>query len=233
MKQYAWLIGICMGVVMLSVAAETETVPATLLLWQEQETGIAPYPSRMLVTEHYLRSDEGQDDGDFLLFDRQSGRIYSVSREQRTVLVIEAEKIPETAGPQSAIKERLQSDPEAPKIDGQQASHFQLYSGDQECLQATVVPGLMPDVVAAMREMQAVLAARQYRDLGKTPDAYRTPCFLANYVYAIDRHLQAGFPILELRQDGRQRALLDYRNAQSVASDLFTVPQGYTEDRMQ
>lgn len=232
MKQCVWLIGICMGVVMLSAVAETGTVPATLLLWQEQETGIAPYPSRMLVTEHYLRSDEGQDDGDFLLFDRPSRKIYSVSHEQRMILVIEAEKMSDTTGA-PPIKELLQPDPEAPKIDGQQASHFQLYSGDQECLQATVVPGLMPDVVAAMREMQTVLAARQYRDLGKTPDAYQTPCFLANYVYAIDRHLQAGFPILELRQDGRQRALLDYRNAQPVASELFTVPQGYTEERMQ
>ncbi len=232
MKLYAWLIGVCIGGVVLNVAAEVALVPATLLLWQEQETGIDPYPSRMLVTEHFIRSDDGQDDGNFILFDRLSRKIYSVSHEQRTILVIEAEKMSDTSGA-PPIKELLQPDPEAPKIDGRPVSHFQLYSGDQECLQATVVPSLMPGVVAAMRDMQAVLAARQYRDLDKTPEDYRTPCYLANYIYAIDWHLQAGFPIMEVRQDGWQRALLDYRSAHSVAPELFILPKGYTEEKLQ
>jgi hypothetical protein len=233
MKLYVWLLASGMACLLSTVSAESAQVQATLLMWEEQEAGIAPYPSRMLVTVDFLRSDDGNDDGDFILFDRQTRRIYSVSHGQRSVLLIEASPPPEMAPMQSQLQESLQSDPEAPTIAGQSASHFQLSSGDQVCLQATVVPGLMPEVVAALREMQAVLAARQYRDLDKTPENYRTPCFLANYIYAIDRHLQAGFPILELRQDGWQRTLLDFQSAQPVAAELFSVPKGYSEERLQ
>lgn len=233
MKLNAWLLTCGMGCVMANVSAEPAEIQATRLMWEEQESGIAPYPSRMLVTEDFLRSDDGHDNGDFILFDRQTRHIYSVSHAQRSVLVIESLQSPDMAQLQPPLQESLQPDPDAPKIAGQSASHFKLSSGEQVCLQATVVPGLMPDVVAALREMQALLAARQFRDLDKTPEDYRTPCFLANYIYAIDRHLQAGFPILELRQDGRQRALLDFSNSESVAAGLFTLPKGYAEERVQ
>ncbi|MBU1192799.1 MAG: hypothetical protein KKA36_02790 [Gammaproteobacteria bacterium] len=233
MKHFVWLLASGMTCFLPTVSADAAQAQATLLMWEEQEAGVAPYSSRMLVTENYLRSDDGHDDGDFILFDRQTQRIYSVSHEQRSVLVIEASQPPEMVPLQPPLQDSLQPDPEAPKIAGQSASHFQLSSGDQVCLQATVVPGLMPDVVAALREMQAVLAARQYRDLDKTPEDYRTPCFMANYIYAIDRHLQAGFPVLELRQDGWQRALLDFHSDQPVAAELFSVPKGYSEERLQ
>lgn len=232
MKQNLWLAGVGLAAIMLTAVAEPDAVSATVLLWQERETGIAPHSTRMLVSKQYLRSDDGRDTADFMLFDRQTRRIYSVSHSERSILVIEADAIPGEAGPQPDFKESLQPDPKAPKISGLAASQYQLSSGDQKCLQATLVPGLLPGVIEALREMQGVLAARQYRDLTKTPEEFRTPCFLANYVYAIDRHLQAGFPVVELRQDGWQRMLLDYRSDQMIASDRFQLPQGYREERM-
>lgn len=230
MKLKVWLIGAWLGWLSLGVAAQTAQIPATLLLWQEQEAGIAPYQTRMLVTDHYLRSDDGHDDANFMLFDRQSRRIYSVAHDQHAILMIEAGSVPASAGPRPSVEVLLRPDPEAPKIGGLTVSHFQLYSGNQECLQATLVPGLLPEALAAMREMQAVLAGRQYRDMDKTPEEYRTACFLANYVYDIDRHLQAGMPIRELREDGRQRVLLDYRTGEAVSPDLFKLPEGYTQE---
>lgn len=232
MKQNLWLLSIGLAAVMHTAVAEPEAVSATVLLWQEQEAGIAPHSTRMLVTKQHLRSDDGRDAADFMLFNRQTRRIYSVSHSERSILVIEAEAMPATAGPQPAFNESLQPDPDAPRISGLAASQFQLSSGDQKCLQATLVPGLLPGVVDALGELQNVLAARQYRDLAKTAEEYRTPCFLANYVYAIDRHLQAGFPVMELRQDGWQRALLDYRSDQMIASELFQLPKGYREEHI-
>lgn len=215
-----------------SIAADTARTPATVLMWQEQEAGIAPYVSRMLVTPGYLRSDEGRDDTDYLLFDRRTGQIYSVAHDQRSVLVIAGGPVPDQAGPRPDVDVQVETQSDAPRIAGRTASHFRLTSGGEECMQATVVPGLLPEVTMALRELRGVLAGRQYRDLDKTPEEMRTPCFLANYVYAGDRHLQLGLPILEAVNGGVQRALLDYRNDQSVPAALFTVPAAYERQRI-
>jgi hypothetical protein len=215
-----------------SVAADKADTAATVLVWQEQETGITPYASRMLVTADYLRSDEGRDDSDYLLYDRRIRQIFSVSHDQRTVLVITADPVPEQAGPRPDVDVQVTAQPEAPRIAGRMASHVRLSSGGEECLQATVVPGLLPEVTAALRELRGVLAGRQYHDMDRMPEETRTPCFLANYVYAGDRHLQLGLPILEVVSGGVQRVLQDYRVDQSVPTALFEVPAGYARRQM-
>lgn len=218
-----WLVGFAGG----GVAAEAVRTSATVLLWQEQEAGIAPYASRMLVTPDYLRSDEGGDAMDYLLFDRRSRHVYSVSHTQRSVLEIAADPVPEQAGPRPAVAVQVEAQPDAPRIAGLVVTRFRLSSGDEECMQATVVAELLPEVTAALRELRGVLAGRQYRDLGKMPVEARTPCFLANYVYASDRHLQIGLPIQEALAGGIQRILMDYRLGQSVPEALFAVPDDY------
>ncbi|MFP5505028.1 MAG: hypothetical protein ACLGH6_02405 [Gammaproteobacteria bacterium] len=210
-----------------AVAAGQAEVAATVLLWQEQDAGGPPYASRMLVTRDYLRSDEGRDDSDYLLFDRRTRQIFSVSHAQRSVLVIAADPVPAQAGPRPDIDVQVAAQADAPRIAGHVASHVRLSSGGTECLHATVVPGLLPDVAAALRELRGVLAGRQYRDLDKTPEELRTPCFLANYVYAGDRHLQLGLPIQEAVSGGVRRQLEDYRSDQAVPAALFALPSGY------
>lgn len=211
----------------LGVAADTAQTSATVLMWQEQEPGIAPYVSRMLLTPEYLRSDAGRDDTDYLLFDRNTRQIYSVSHAQRSMLVITADPVPEQAGPRPAVDVQVQPYPDAPRVAGRVVSHFRLSSGGEECMLATVVPELLPEVTAALRELRGVLAGRQYRDLDKMPEATRTPCFLANYVYASDRHLHVGLPIQESISRGMQRMLIDYHLDQSVPAALFALPPDY------
>lgn len=213
-------------------AADAAQVSATVLLWQEQEADNASYVSRMLVTPEYLRSDEGRDADDYLLFARDTRQIYSVSHAQRAVWVIAADPVPELAGPRPAVTVQVQPDPDAPRIAGEVASHFRMTSGAEECLQATVVPKLLPEVTAALRELRAVLAGRQYRDLDRMPEAARTPCFLANHVYANDPHLLVGLPIRESISGGMQRILMDYRIDQSVPAAVFELPPDYARMRI-
>lgn len=210
-----------------AVAADKADTVATVLVWQEQEAGVAPYASRMLVTAEYLRSDEGRDDTDYLLFDRRTRQIYSVSHAERSVLVIAADPVPALAGPRPDVEVRVTAQAEAPRIEGRVASDVRISSAGEECLHATVVPALLPEVAAALGELRGVLAGRQYRDLDKTPMELRTPCFLANYVYAVDRHLQVGLPIQEAVTGGVQRVLLDFRTDQPVSAALFEIPAGY------
>lgn len=226
----------------LTVAADTpkpvmdeqvdEQVTVTLLLWQEEEPGIAPYPTRMLVTPDYLRSDDGRADSDYLLFDRKTGQLFNVAHDDQSVLVIDAAPLSPDAGPRPELDIELSAATDAPRIDGRTAQYFRARHQGQLCSQATVVPGLLSDENAMLRVQRAVLAGRQYRDLHKTPEEYRTPCFLAAYVYAIDAPLAAGFPIQESIEGGMKRVLLDYRREQRVPASLFTVPQDYRLERI-
>ncbi len=213
--------------VMVAPVFAADRVTATVLEWQEQEPGIEPYATRMFVTEKYLRSDEGEEGEGFLLFERKTQRLYSVSHQDRSVLLIEGAAVPASAGARPVVEVETEVDKVAPTIDGKAVSHLRLTSGGELCMQAAVVPGLLPDVTDAMRSMRALLAGRQYRDLEKTPKEFQTPCFLANYVFEADRALQSGLPIQESIAAGVGRILLDYRSGEDVPGELFELPAEY------
>jgi len=65
-----------------------EPVTVTLLNFQEQEAGVEPYPLRVLVNKHFLRFDDGYDASDFMLMERDTQTIYSVSHEDQSILII-------------------------------------------------------------------------------------------------------------------------------------------------
>lgn len=220
-------VGLCCLALANPAAAQPATVTGSVLVWQEQEPGIAPYPNRMLITADHLRSDDGEDDGDYLLFDRRAGILYTVSHNRRTLLVVKADPLPADAGPRPEVRVDIATDPDAPSIGGRAVKEIRLHSGGDLCMQAMVVPGLLPDAVAALREMRARLAGRQYRDLHKTPEELRTPCFLANYVYEADRALETGLPVQESVSGGMRRLLQDYRTGQALPAALFELPADY------
>jgi hypothetical protein len=47
------------------VSCSNPTTPAAVLYFVEQEPGVEPYRTRMIVTAGFLRMDEGQDSQDF------------------------------------------------------------------------------------------------------------------------------------------------------------------------
>jgi len=215
-----------------AAAVQAATVTGDVLVWQEQEPGVEPYVNRMLITADHLRSDDGDDHGDYLLFDRRTGILYSVSHERRTLLVVTADPVPADAGPRPEVRVEVGSDPAAPSIAGRVVKEVRLHSGGALCMQATVVPGLLPDAAAALREMRTRLAGRQYRDLDKTPEEFRTPCFLANYVYETGRALETGLPVQESVRGGMQRMLQDFRAGQTLPATLFGLPAGYQREEI-
>ncbi|HEB99198.1 MAG TPA: hypothetical protein ENJ05_06815 [Thiotrichales bacterium] len=207
----------------LEVAA---AMPVDWLLYQEREPGVDPYPVRILVSERFMRIDDGYEGSDFVLFDRRARTIFSITREEKSMLVIHDSVFDRQSGAPD-IEVRVTQPKGAPKIAGRQVKEFEMHAGGDLCLSASVVPGLLPDVSQALAEYQQVLAARQFRDLDKTPPELRTPCFLANYVYGNERHLQHGLPIREAVTGGRMRVLMDYRAGAAMDEALFELPKGY------
>ena len=66
-------------------------VNGSILWYLEQEAGIEPYKVRYLVTDGFMRSDEGDGEGGFALFNRKTKQVYSVAPESRTVLRIDGQ----------------------------------------------------------------------------------------------------------------------------------------------
>lgn len=206
-------------------AAPPESVVVTRIEYRETEPGIDPYRVRMLVAGERLRIDEGDDAGDFVLYDAGAGRVYSVTHEERRILVIPDGEVP-SAPVSLGIEVVHAPDPEAPRVLGETPVTVTVRAGGTLCSESTVVDGLLPKARRLLRGYYHVLAARQARDLALTPKEFRTPCFLANYLHDTWRHLDYGFPLAEHIEGGRTRLLLDFSEVELPAA-LFALPEGY------
>lgn len=215
-----------LGMLSLSVVA-AETRSADQLLYREHEPGTAPYPVRILVTDAYMRIDDGRDEGDYVLFDRRSGRIQNVLHDTRTLVRIDpaAEAEPGVKAP--GIEVRLEEDTAAPAIDGKPVQQLALLADGEICMQASVIRDTLPGTVSALAEYQQVLAGRNIAGLMNLPADLRTPCYLANQIFAAGRQYDYGLPVQEMIRDGRARILMDYRSNLPVDATLFNVPEGY------
>jgi hypothetical protein len=207
-----------------STAAETT---ATVVWFQQQEAGIDPYRVRYIVTPDYMRSDDGLDDGDFLLFDRHRRRIYSVARGNRSVLEIDgAGAVPEKPHTlQFSINQHVAD--KAPPIGGQSPLEVELVAGGEVCHTALVVAGFLEPVRLALQEFNQALAVQQRRTLAHTPVDRQTPCFLSRYLYATDFHLSRGMLLADWNSAGERRELSSYENNVTVDDRLFVVPPDY------
>ncbi|MGD2074073.1 MAG: hypothetical protein PVI91_04480 [Gammaproteobacteria bacterium] len=206
-----------------ALAGETS---ATVVWYAEQEAGREPSRARYIVTDAFLRLDEGNDEGGFVLLDRRRRQIYNVVPETGSVLNIDGRgrrpEPPETL----SIAVETSYDAQAPTLEGKRALTVVLRAGDKVCRSAVVVPGLLDDVSAAFGEFFRVLAVQQSRTLDNTPRALQTPCFLARYLYAGDFHARAGLPLLEWSGSADRRELLDYTRNVAVDEALLAVPDG-------
>jgi len=219
------------------LAAENKTSAvkqsgAVMLLYEEQESGTETYPIRMIVTDDYVRSDDGVDDGGYFLYDRTERVLYSVLPENQRMFVLAQARFDSDLPETLEFDINVQPDRTAPRIQGNQVYSYSLTAGDEVCQKATVVPGLLEGAVEAIREVRLLLAGRQYRDLENTPKEFRTPCFLANYVYASGANLEHGLPIQESNNDGLSRLLIDFDENFEFDAALLELPEGYGEFTM-
>jgi hypothetical protein len=210
----------------------TGTVPAavitaTVLHYQEQEAGTDSYPVRVLISPEYMRIDDGYAESDFALLDRAARSIFSVSHDDRSILVIQHTTAGHTLPPGIHMEQDRVVDAEAPRVAGKQPVHRRFITNEVVCHEAVVVPGLLEEAARALIEYEETLASRQQENLAITPQAMQSGCFLTRYVYAPARHLRQGFPILEWDNEGYRRQLVDYHEAEQVPGELFRLPGDY------
>jgi hypothetical protein len=211
--------------VMLASCSE-KPVEATVLYQVEQEPGGEPYRTRLVVTAKFLRLDEDNEGNDFLLFDRAQKTIYSVSREGKRVLIIKSGAEPVKAPANLAHK--VETDAATfPAVAGKKITHYRLLTNGRQCYDLHAAEGLLPEVVAALREYYLTLAEQQALTLTVMPKEMQTPCDLANNVYLPTRHLEHGLPIRLTDMNGKTSELMDFRTDFKAGERLFTLPVDY------
>lgn len=200
-------------------------VPVTVFWYQEKETGTPPSNMRYLVTDEFLRIDEGNGEDDYVLFDAALKTIYSVNRRDRTVLVITGQswQMPEFEFDYSIDDQAL---PEAPEIAGKTVQRYRVRGDDTVCTEVHYVPGLYAKQMGLLKDYQTVLSGQQVKVLDNTPKEFHTPCFLADQVYNDGGYYARGLPVQVWHSRGYARMLVDYKD-EEVNEDLFTLPEDY------
>lgn len=204
-------------------------VDSVMLLYQAQEPGAGSYPSRILVTDRYIRMDDGVDEGDYLIFDRKTRLISSVTHDDQTVFEIPPREVtqPEPM-PLKLRTEEVAMKGDAPKVDGKLPRHRELYVNDKLCYSVVAVPGLMEDAVQALRDFRQVLAGEHAHTLPRIPADMQEPCDLALNTFHPQWQLEFGLPLQEWDGEGNRQILMDYKQGLKVDEKLFTLPQGFS-----
>ena len=208
-----------------ALAVETD---ATLLLFEDQDSqDEPPYLSRMLLTNDYLRMDDGKDDGDFALYDRKTGTIYSISHEDQRTLVIPLQAV--DSAPDKPLRHDFENlgSSDLPTIDGRKVSRYYLFTNGRRCMEVYAVPGLYEDAVKAMAGFAKTLAGQHAKTMRFIPDDVSNDCDLANNIFVPDRHLSKGFPVRQKDFTGRRRSLVSVKENVKVDSSMFELPMGY------
>lgn len=221
------------GLVHAEQQGDVGTAPKVLeLFFTEQERGVDPYPMRMLVSEDYLRFDDGVDQGDFLLLRRSDGAVFNVVHSDKSVLEIPRMPVSGVAPGQGKVTETRKEMSDAPVVGGQTALEYEQTVENESCVKAVVIPGLFPDAVAALQEFHLTMAGQQQSTLKNMPEDMRTLCLVNRLVYSRAPYLQDGFPMSVTDQQGHRRQFLEHRRREDVSGGLFHVPENYDRIRI-
>lgn len=206
-----------------------EQVNVSIVTYMEREAGVEPYPVRIIVSNEFVRLDDGYAASDFVLLDRKSRTLYSVAHENRSVLIIENQPSAASLPDAITLTEDHTTDDEAPRIAGKQPVHTRYMANDATCFEAVSVEGLMADTVAGMQEFAMALGDRQLANMHTVPESMQTPCFLSRYVYTPGRLYAQGLPVQLWDDTGFYRSLTDFIDGEQVTDDLFEVPDDYQD----
>ncbi len=213
-------------ILLLVHACSTHDDPATELIFVEQESGIDPYTTRMIITRDFLRIDDGPDSEDFILFDRKSRKISSVSLENGRIFEINPREI-ELEKPADLVWEhRIVDAKGAPAINHIQPTGHSFSANQQTCLQVMAAKGLLESARLALIEYQTVLAGEHAANFNKTPSEQRQACDTALGIFHAADSLQYGFPLIEWDAAGHRRQLESFTENKVISNDLFKLPEG-------
>jgi len=219
----------------LSIAAAAQQSQAVRLYYQEYEPAVAPYRVTYTVTDDHMRIDDDSDRDSYIVFDRKANKIFSVSHVDESTLVIPDYQA-EDFEPDFKIDIVYEPMKDAPKVAGKGIYSYRVdaVSGPtaETCMDIQLVPGLLPEVAASLQAFQQLVAGQQSVNVDKTPDEFRTPCYLIDQIYNSGEYYSKGLPVQEWHSNGRMRQLLNYEET-GVDTAIFAIPADYRQFSLQ
>ena len=200
-------------------------VDVTSFMYEEKESGTEAVNVRYLVSEKFLRIDNGALQDDFLLFDRQNKTIYSVNQVDRSILVIKSYqwRSPEFS---FAVKVNKKTLDNAPEIMGKKVMDYSVSVNDEMCHRVQLLPDAYSNEMKAFIEYQNVLSGQQAKIISHTPAEMQAPCFLVDQVYNAGNYYHLGLPVQEWHSRGYVKLLRDYKQLK-LADEWFVLPEGF------
>ncbi len=207
-------------------AGLAEPTGTTMLTFVEYENNVEPYQTRLIVTDRFMRFDDGEGSRDFVLFDRKKDIIYSIDSDEQTVMAVNRQHVDITPPFELKLEHKqLPGLKDAPSIAGLKPRHYQFSANGEICYDVIAVDGLMPDVVDAMQGFHDILAADSKVTFNNIPADLHNACDMSMSTFAVARHLKFGFPIQEWSTNGDGRSLIDYQENYQADASLFEIPE--------
>jgi hypothetical protein len=214
--------------IVLALAACTDKPSPTIFLSFAESSPDGEYPVRMLVSEKFLRIEDGDTQDGFIVFDRAARTIYSVSHAGKSTLVLHA--LPVTLGAPKQFEHKVERDKETlPPVDGKTVTHYRLLTNRERCFDVYAAEGLLPEAVAALREYHETLAGEQAVMQTNLPSGMQSACDLADQVFLPARFLAHGFPVRQVNRAGVTRQLVSYKRDVPVENGIFDLPKDYKQ----
>jgi len=214
--------------VALALAACTDKPSPTIFLSFTESSPDGEYPVRMLVSDKFLRIEDGDTRDGFIVFDRAARTIYSVSHAGKSTLVLRAR--PVTLAAPKQFEHKVERDKETlPPVDGKTVTHYRLLTNRERCFDVYAADGLLPEAVAALREYHETLAGEQAAMQVNMPIGMQSACDLADQVFVPARYLALGFPVRQVNRAGVTRQLVSYKRDVPVEKGIFDLPKDYKQ----
>lgn len=211
------------------VASEAALQAGVMLVYREQEAGLEPYTTRIIVTPDHLRIDDGVASDDFVLLDRSRRVIYSVNSADGTVITIPwADRPLEPPIALETVREELTLG-DAPGIAGHRPVHHRYTVNGETCVDVIAVPGLADDAALAMGEYREVLASEHRRLLPMVPADQHRACDLVRNVFDPGLASAVGVPLQQWDATGYRRSLTGFELDFQGPPGLFRLPAGYRQ----
>jgi hypothetical protein len=212
---------------LLTLTACNSQNKATEIIFTEQESGTDPYETRMIITNDFIRIDDGAESKDFILYNRKLRKISSIAFDNQRIFEINHRQI--SIKPSTDLKwEHKETEAKgAPTISGVKPTGHSFNANDVVCLQTISAKGLLEDARLALIEYQVTLAGEHAANLEKTPKDQQRACDTAVSIFHSTDSLKYGFPIVEWDSAGHRRQLTNFTEGKTVSDDLFKIPEGF------
>jgi len=191
----------------------------TEVIYHDQDPGSEPYVTRILVNERFMRLDDGQDGGDFVLFDRKKGEVVNVLHEMKVLMRVTGKPLPSSRPVTYRVEERTEQVKKG-------TMRVQIRADGVLCSETVSASDMLPDAARAISEYKTALAFTQLQTYLNTPEDLRQPCDLLHHVWESGRSLEYGLPLEERDYAGRVRKYSG-STTKTLDSLWFTLPEGY------